>query len=185
MKKFIAYGTWYIALTVITLSFVLAINYKPLTVFAETSEEHAVANQQLGLSPFRDTQLDNSNPLGKIAGFFKGIFGSLFFNPPTNEDKVFNESQSLNQAEVPSLPEESPTDSNSQTQVKGVTEDLDALKKAAQNKLDSILGGPTGVYGAGLPMFPENGSTKDTQCLAQRAWFPQGVTPITGKDCGG
>jgi hypothetical protein len=162
-RSFTAFG-----MTIVFFAFLflfLPMVHAQTTPDTNTSEEQAVynLNTQLppGVIPSEPKATDN-NPLFNLINSIKNWAGNLlFFNQPFHPVKVFQQSGSIHQAELPD--ELKPNPSSNPT---------DQLKES--------LSSQSGVYGVTLPDLGQKGIGQSEKNYEQ-ANFPSGVNPITGQ----
>lgn len=136
------------------------------TAFAQTTEEQAVYNLNQGLLP--QEAIGQEQGAGNIFEEFARRIANflvshlLFLRQPADPDKVFVESKSIQQAEIP--PELKPRRDESP---------IEQLRK--------FLGGSFGVYPVSLPDIPgvNKESIQESEKLYENSYFPENVKPIT------
>jgi hypothetical protein len=179
LNKLLVIGYWLLVILVLLPT----MNHELITVYGQNPEENAIYNECAATTPKElcpekvDTPQIEQNPLLQILNTLKTNLGGLIGLVSPNIDnptKYYVQSQTTHQARIPTnLPESSQSGDN----VLGVAED-------AANNLKGFLGGSDGFFGATLPKLGSLGNeVKDYECLYQKASYPKGVAPVTGKDC--
>jgi hypothetical protein len=140
----------------------------------DSPEEAAVYNECDATSPkefCNDVKKDDSF-ITQIVNAIKGKLNGLFFFLPKDEAQTFVEAEVNRNARI-QLPSDQET--NSSTNAQGVEDQLSQLK--------GFLSGPTSFYGAMLPKLEGESDIKASECLYEKANFPDGINPITNQNC--
>lgn len=136
-------------------------------------EEKAVYNLSQGTLPeglVKESVPENKNILEQFfnnAGkLLSNIFGGLFFGFIVDSQKMYTQSDNINQA--------------------GVPQKLVPQKGNVGTNIQEYLGGSTGVYSVKLPkeiqqINPAGAPIGQAEKAFERANFPEGVNPITGQ----
>jgi hypothetical protein len=180
--KFPIFNFQLVAFILVAFLSLYPIPYTLYPVYGQNPEENAIYNECAAttpkeLCPESATNQQNKNPLFEALNSLKSNLGGLIglispnINNPT---KYYQQSKSTNQARIPGDLSKNPQPTKD---VLGVQEDV-------VNNLKGFLGGSSGFFGATLPKLDSLGNEiKDYECLYQKASYPKGVAPVTGKKC--
>lgn len=156
-----------IIIFIIVIFFIPTARAQTPTPSSTTSEERSVYNLNQGLLP---KEAIGQEPVGGniFEALVRGIFNFLvshllFLRQPGDPDKVFVESRSIQQAEIP--PELKPKQDENP---------IEQLRKF-------LGGGSSGVYPVSLPDIPgvNKESIQESEKLFEKSYFPEGINPIT------
>ena len=130
-------------------------------------EEKAVYNLDARLLPgevIKDVPTENESWLDKILNALRNLINPLLFKcQPQDKGKVYTQSETIQQSEVP--PELKPADQNPLVRFK------------------QFLGDKSGFYPISLPEIPgfNKDSIQKSEEFYENAHFPEGIRPITTK----
>lgn len=162
MKKLLNFSLLFVVFFVLPTT-----NHQLMTIYGQTPEEQAIYNLNQGLLPkevIKEKPSEDQNILQKILSALSNLVSPLLFIfQPQNPPKVYSQSESIQQAEVPI--ELKPQDENP----------VDRLKE--------FLGGSLGFYGVSLPDISgiNKEGIQESERLYEKANFPEGIRPVTGQ----
>lgn len=129
-------------------------------------EEEAIYALNKGLLPAEVIQdkPEDKNIIQKLLNF---VFRGIFYTDPVNKDKMYAQSESIQQINVP---DSLKSKSNSQNPVEWVKE-----------QFSSFLASSSGFYGVSLPKEMQGDGVKKSESNFEKSNYPAGVSPITGQ----